>query len=81
MTKVCLLNLGHHSGTPTQTIMAEVSSVTIKWSGKDYVLTNLSPDDSVADIKMKISAQTGVRPERQKLLGLKSKGTNNTSTF
>lgn len=46
----------------------------VKWSGKEYELCNLSDSDSVATLKEAIHKETGVRPERQKLLNLKFKG-------
>lgn len=49
--------------------------VTIKWSGKEYAIQNLSPTDNVKYLKELIKDKTGVLPERQKLLGLKYKGT------
>ena len=52
----------------------EEISVTVKWSGKEYVVDAISQDLKVADLKGKIYALTGVKPERQKLLGLKCKG-------
>ena len=48
--------------------------VTIKWSGKEYPIDNLSPSDNVKSLKELIKDKTGVLPERQKLLGLKYKG-------
>ena len=49
-------------------------SIIVKWAGKEYNLENIDPDESVLGLKVKIMDQTGVRPERQKLLNLKSKG-------
>ena len=49
--------------------------VTIKWSGKEYPIDNLSPSETVKSLKELIKDKTGVLPERQKLLGLKYKGT------
>lgn len=54
---------------------AEELCVTIKWSGKEYPIENLSPSDTVKFLKELIKDKTGVLPERQKLLGLKYKGT------
>ena len=48
--------------------------VTIKWSGKEYLIRNISPSDTVWQLKNLIKEKTGVLPERQKLLGLKHKG-------
>ena len=49
-------------------------SVVVKWAGKEYNVENIDPGESVMDLKVKIMNQTGVRPERQKLLNLKVKG-------
>lgn len=49
-------------------------SLTIKWSGGEYVIENIETSWTVLQLKQQIYKQTGVRPERQKLLGLKYKG-------
>ena len=49
-------------------------SMVVKWAGKEYSMENINPEDTVLDLKVKIQSQTGVRPERQKLLNLKVKG-------
>ena len=49
-------------------------SMVVKWAGKEYSMENIDPEDTVLDLKVKIQTQTGVRPERQKLLNLKVKG-------
>jgi len=49
-------------------------SIIVKWAGKEYNIQDIDPGESVMDLKVKIMGQTGVRPERQKLLNLKSKG-------
>ena len=49
-------------------------SMTVKWAGKEYSMENIGPEDTVWDLKVNIQRQTGVRPERQKLLNLKVKG-------
>jgi len=53
-----------------------MSSITIcvKWSGKEYEVSELASTDTVETLKVKIMEKTGVRPERQKLLNLKVKG-------
>lgn len=48
--------------------------VTVKWSGKDYQIANVKVTSTVGDLKTQIYQETGVQPERQKLLGLKCKG-------
>lgn len=52
----------------------KILSITIKWSGKDYIIDNLDPDDTIGRLKDVIKDKTGVLPARQKLLGLKFKG-------
>ena len=49
-------------------------SMVVKWAGKEYSMENIDPENTVLDLKVKIQSQTGVRPERQKLLNLKVKG-------
>ncbi|XP_060084442.1 ubiquitin-like domain-containing CTD phosphatase 1 [Ylistrum balloti] len=51
----------------------EGQTVVIKWSGNEYRVT-LADSSTVANMKDCIYKDTGVRPERQKLLGLKYKG-------
>ncbi|CAH1783004.1 unnamed protein product [Owenia fusiformis] len=48
--------------------------VIVKWSGTEYKIEDTSSTDTVLDLKHAIRKQTGVLPERQKLLGLKYKG-------
>ena len=48
--------------------------IVVKWSGKEYEISHLSQDDCVGTLKNAIHKETGVRPERQKLLNLKLKG-------
>ena len=54
--------------------MATVADITIKWSGKEYVISGLLDTQTVLDLKEEIKNQTCVLPTRQKLLGLKHKG-------
>ncbi|XP_063237171.1 ubiquitin-like domain-containing CTD phosphatase 1 [Bacillus rossius redtenbacheri] len=54
--------------------MENAVEVVVKWSGKEYKISNLSESDSVYSLKKLIHKETGVRPERQKLLNLKLKG-------
>jgi len=49
-------------------------SIIVKWAGKEYSIEDIDSVDTVMDLKVKIMAKTGVKPERQKLLNLKSKG-------
>ena len=44
----------------------------IKWNGKDFKI-NLLPSNCINDLKEELAKQTNVMPERQKLLGLKTK--------
>ena len=57
-------------------VKEERLSIVIKWSGKEYTIDGLSQADTVKQLKELIKGKTGVLPERQKLLGLKYKGTN-----
>ena len=54
----------------------ESINLVIKWSGKEYNIDNISSSKTVADLKQAIKDRTSVLPERQKLLGLKYKGTS-----
>jgi len=54
--------------------MSAAVTLVIKWSGKEYPVDSLTENDDVAALKAAIQAATGVRPERQKLLNLKAKG-------
>jgi len=54
--------------------MSENVSVVIKWSGKEYPINDVSLQLTVKDLKDIIYTKTNVKPERQKLLGLKVKG-------
>ena len=49
-------------------------NIIVKWAGKEYSIEDIDSVDTVMDLKVKIMAKTGVKPERQKLLNLKSKG-------
>ena len=51
-----------------------IMDLSVKWSGKEYKITGLGDTDTVLDLKNAIQKDTGVLPERQKLLGLKYKG-------
>lgn len=56
--------------------MSEVREITIvvKWSAKEYPITDLTDQDTVAVLRHEIFKRTLVRPNRQKLLNLKYKG-------
>lgn len=49
--------------------------VVVKWSGKEYKI-KYNEKDTVTDLKSIIYSETGVKPERQKLLNLKHKDEN-----
>uniref|UniRef100_A0A1A9X2J6 Ubiquitin-like domain-containing CTD phosphatase 1 n=1 Tax=Glossina brevipalpis TaxID=37001 RepID=A0A1A9X2J6_9MUSC len=49
-------------------------SILVKWSGKEYHITDLTDQDTVAVLRHEIFKKTQVRPERQKLINLKYKG-------
>lgn len=49
----------------------------IKWGGKDYNLTSLQETQTFKDLKEEIYKQTNVKPERQKILGLKTNSGQN----
>ena len=46
--------------------------ILIKWNGKDFRV-KLLPSHCVSDLKEELAKQTNVLPDRQKLLGLKTK--------
>jgi len=54
--------------------MEPFGNIIIKWSGKDYSITGLENTTTVLQLKNLIYEETGVLPERQKLLGLKCSG-------
>ena len=55
-------------------IMSEVTSITIKWAGKEYPIEGLTATTTVYNLKELIQEKTNVLPARQKLLNLKLKG-------
>lgn len=55
----------------------DLVSVTVKWSGNEYVINGIDKTANVLALKNKIYQEIGVKPERQKLLGLKCKGRYN----
>lgn len=46
----------------------------VKWSGKEFPIEGLSDSTTLADLKQLLMEKTGVRVERQKIMGLKCKG-------
>ena len=52
----------------------ELISITIKWSGKEISLEDVSLTSTVVDLKDLIADKTNVLPDRQKLLNLRFKG-------
>lgn len=50
------------------------TSIIVKWSGNEYEIKDLQDDTTVLELKARIYEETGVRPDRQKLLNLKCKG-------
>ena len=55
--------------------MTELTSLVIKWAGKEYPIEGLTSTSSVLNLKELIHEKTNVLPARQKLLNLKLKGT------
>ncbi|KAL0277050.1 UNVERIFIED_CONTAM: hypothetical protein PYX00_004470 [Menopon gallinae] len=63
-----------HSGNVYLSLkMDDTLKITVKWSGKEFEINDLTGNDSVEKLKMSICRETGVRPHRQKLLNLKYK--------
>ncbi|KAI4487596.1 hypothetical protein M0804_005745 [Polistes exclamans] len=54
--------------------MENAIKIIVKWSGKEYEILDILESDTVLTMKDRIHKETGVRPERQKLLNLKFKG-------
>ncbi|KAM8703836.1 hypothetical protein ACLKA7_008463 [Drosophila subpalustris] len=65
-----------HPKPSTSCKMTEIKEIVIivKWSGKEYPVTDLTDQDTVEVLRHEIFRKTQVRPERQKLLNLKYKG-------
>lgn len=53
--------------------------ISIKWSGKDFLINNLLLSHTLLDLKAEIYKQTNVKPERQKILGLKTNSGQNAT--
>jgi hypothetical protein len=49
----------------------------IKWGGKDYTIGNLLDTQTFKDLKEEIYNHTNVKPDRQKILGLKTNSGQN----
>ncbi|XP_054167183.1 ubiquitin-like domain-containing CTD phosphatase 1 [Oppia nitens] len=49
-------------------------TLVVKWSSHEYTIDSVTIEDTVLDLKKAIFKNTGVKPERQKLMGLKSNG-------
>ena len=49
-------------------------TLAIKWSGNEYTIDSVTTSETVIDLKNAIYRKTGVKPEHQKLIGLKSNG-------
>lgn len=47
--------------------------IKVKWNGQEHEVKGLNESNTVLDLKKELSSLTNVLPERQKLLGLKSK--------
>lgn len=52
----------------------QTAIVTLKWSGQEFPLTDLTDQDTVRMLRFEIYKKTQVRPERQKLINLKFEG-------
>lgn len=61
--------------------MDENIKIIVKWSGKEYEISDLTENDTVEKLKDSIYKVTGVRPPRQKLLNLKHKGKRDNQNF
>lgn len=60
-----------------QNFKIKTMEMIIKWGGKDYNLTSLQETQTFKDLKEEIYKQTNVKPERQKILGLKTNSGQN----
>lgn len=49
-------------------------NLVIKWSGKEFKISDFDGNLTVAALKQAIQVATGVLPERQKLLNVKFRG-------
>lgn len=50
--------------------------IVIKWSGEEHLIEDVLPHETIGYLKDVIHKKTNVKPERQKLVGLKSIGNN-----
>lgn len=53
----------------------------VKWSGNEYTIEGLSESCTLAQLKQLLEEKTGVRVERQKILGLKYGGRQKSHSF
>ncbi|XP_027201980.1 ubiquitin-like domain-containing C-terminal domain phosphatase 1 [Dermatophagoides pteronyssinus] len=60
-----------------QSLTNDQRKIVVKWSGNEYIIDNLNDVATILNLKECIYGKTGVKPERQKLIGLK---TNNGRT-
>ncbi len=60
--------------TMSEELATNSLSLIVKWSSNEYVIDSITSEDTVNDIKNMIYKKTGVKPERQKLIGLKTNG-------
>ncbi|XP_034937252.1 ubiquitin-like domain-containing CTD phosphatase 1 [Chelonus insularis] len=58
--------------------METSKKITVKWNGTEYVINDLQNSDTLQILKARIYEETGVRPDRQKLLNLKCKDDEQT---
>ena len=72
--KILSTKLSYSIGVHSSTMAASVADIIVKWSGKEFKICGLDEKETIADLKNALQKETGVLPERQKLLGLKYKG-------
>ncbi|XP_008546022.1 ubiquitin-like domain-containing CTD phosphatase 1 isoform X1 [Microplitis demolitor] len=53
--------------------MENGTTIIVKWNGQEYEIKDLQNDTTIHELKARIYEETGVRPDRQKLLNLKCK--------
>ncbi|CAD6216135.1 GSCOCG00004351001-RA-CDS [Cotesia congregata] len=57
------------------------TTIIVKWNGNEYNIKDLQGDTTILELKAKIYEETGVKPDRQKLLNLKCKGQDAEQTI